>query len=51
MNKQLSVISIKMEIDIGMPSNNLTQRSGIESEEQRVKDRALWQAKQQLIQF
>ena len=29
MNKQLSVIGIKMEIDIRMPSHNLTQRSGV----------------------
>ena len=28
MNGQLSVISIKMEFDIGVPSNKLTQRSG-----------------------
>ena len=39
-NKQLSVISIKMEIDIRMPSKNLTSRSGVKRDEQRAKNRA-----------
>ena len=37
MNEQLSVVGIKMEIDAGMPSNNLTPRIGVQREEQRVR--------------
>ena len=32
---------MKMEIDIGLPLNNLTQRSDVYRGEQRAKDRAL----------
>ena len=36
MNKQLSVVGIKMEFDIGVLSNNLPQMSGVQREEQRA---------------
>ena len=51
MNEQLSVVSLKMEFDIGVPSNNFTQRSGVWREKQRAEDRALGYSKQQLMQF
>ena len=50
MNKQLGVVCIKVEFDVGMYSNNLIQRSGKYREQQKTKDWALWNLKQRHIQ-
>ena len=45
-NEQLSVVSLKMEFDVGVPSNKLTQRSSVQREKQRAEDKALGYSKQ-----
>ena len=50
-NKQLGVVGIKMEIDIRMPSHNLTQSRGVQREEQKAMNRALRHHEKQLMQF